>query len=121
LTSRLSRKGTSETQSLALTFNELVLRVKGFLGEQTLNARKATLFAEITGTSIVSSMELGQLFDQVVEEARDILNTDRVLVYQFGAEGRGLIAGESAIEVCWEPMPRKFAPFPYRRRPEPAG
>lgn len=105
-------KGTSETQSLALTFNELVLRVKGFLGEQTLNARKATLFAEITGTSIVSSMELGQLFDQVVEEARDILNTDRVLVYQFGAEGRGLIAGESAIESLLGTYAQEIRPIP---------
>ncbi|MGJ3250801.1 MAG: methyl-accepting chemotaxis protein [Elainellaceae cyanobacterium] len=88
-------KGTAEAQTLAQTFNDLVLRVKGFLGEQTLNAQKANLLAEITGANIVSSAELGSVFNQVVAEARTILNSDRVVVYQFDPNWNGWIAAES--------------------------
>ena len=88
-------KGTSETQSLAQTFNQLVLRVKGSLTEQALNARKANLFADITGTTITSSSELGGLFNEVMTEARDILQADRVVFYQFGQDWNGWIAAES--------------------------
>ncbi|HHP7243073.1 MAG TPA: GAF domain-containing protein, partial [Elainellaceae cyanobacterium] len=88
-------KGTAEAQTLAQTFNDLVLRVKGFLGEQTLNAQKANLLAEITGANIVSSAELGSVFNQVVAEARTILSSDRVVVYQFGQDWSGWIAAES--------------------------
>jgi methyl-accepting chemotaxis protein PixJ len=87
--------GTIETQSLAQTFNELVTRVKGFLGEQTLNARKAKFFADITGANISQSGELAGLFNQVVIEARDLLQADRMVVYQFGQNWEGRIVAES--------------------------
>ncbi|MEO0535175.1 MAG: methyl-accepting chemotaxis protein [Cyanobacteria bacterium P01_A01_bin.123] len=91
-------KGSAETENLARTFNELVLRVKGFLGEQTLNARKATLFSDITGANIIRSTELGDLLNQAVTEARDIIKADRVVVYQFGKNWEGEIAAESVKE-----------------------
>lgn len=91
-------KGTVETQNLAQTFNELVQRVKGFLGEQTLNAQKAKLFADITGANVVTSAELSGLFSQVLTEARAILGADRVVVYQFGQNWQGFVAAESVAE-----------------------
>lgn len=91
-------KGTLETQSLAQTFNELVMRVRGFLGEQTLNASKAKLFADITGTNINRSSELGDLFNQVVIEARDLLKADRVVVYQFGQNWHDRVVAESVAD-----------------------
>ncbi len=88
-------RGTAETQTLAQTFNDLVTRVKGFLSEQTLNARRATLFSEITGAKVTSSEELVTVFDQVVTEARTLLEADRVVVYQFDALGNGTVASEA--------------------------
>ncbi|HEY9880048.1 MAG TPA: methyl-accepting chemotaxis protein, partial [Leptolyngbyaceae cyanobacterium] len=88
-------KGSSETQTLASTFNELVLRVKASLREQALNARRATLAAEITGARVTSPEELQIIYQKVVEEARDILGSERVVIYQFKKDWSGEIVAES--------------------------
>jgi methyl-accepting chemotaxis protein len=87
--------GSSETQTLAQTFNTLVLRVKGFLQEQILNTRRANLAADITGAAAVNADELLPVFSSLVDEARDILGSDRVVVYKFNADGSGSIVAES--------------------------
>ncbi|HEY9700054.1 MAG TPA: methyl-accepting chemotaxis protein [Trichocoleus sp.] len=88
-------RGSLETQTLAQTFNDLVFRVKGFLKEQNLNTRRASLAAEITGANVITAEGLFPVFDRVVEEARDILSADRVVIYQFQPGWSGTIAAES--------------------------
>ncbi|MBD2257757.1 methyl-accepting chemotaxis protein [Pseudanabaena sp. FACHB-2040] len=88
-------QGSIETRTLAETFNDLVFRVKASLREQTLNARRATLAAEITGSKVLSTEELPSLYSRVVEEAREILQTDRMVVYQFNSDWSGAIVAES--------------------------
>lgn len=87
--------GSSEAQTLAQTFNELVVQVRGFLREQTLNARRANLAAAITGAKIVDSAELLPVYERLVAEARDILASDRVVIYQFNPDWSGAIVAES--------------------------
>ncbi|MGB3135415.1 MAG: HAMP domain-containing protein, partial [Nodosilinea sp.] len=55
-------KGSSETRTLANTFNNLVLRIQEFLQEQALSTRQATLAAEITGAEVVASSDLLQVY-----------------------------------------------------------
>ncbi len=88
--------GSSEAQTLAQTFNELVVRVRGFLREQTLNTRRANLAAAITGAKIVDSADLLPLYERLVAEARDILDADRMVIYQFNPDWSGEIVAESA-------------------------
>lgn len=88
-------QGSTETRTLAETFNDLVFRVKGFLQEQTLNARRASLAAEVTGAQIVTLADLPPVYDRVVAEARDILQADRVVIYRFNPDWSGAIAAES--------------------------
>ncbi|HEY9877184.1 MAG TPA: methyl-accepting chemotaxis protein [Leptolyngbyaceae cyanobacterium] len=88
-------KGSSETRTLASTFNELVFRVKASLREQTLNARRATLAAEITGAKVVSAEDLQPIYQKVVEEARNILGSERVVIYRFKKDWSGEIVSES--------------------------
>lgn len=90
-----SMDGTRETQTLARTFNTLVSRVKASLREQMLNTRRANLAAEITGAKVTDSAELQPVFARVVDEARDILDSDRVVVYQFADDWNGTIVAES--------------------------
>ncbi|MBD2110954.1 MULTISPECIES: methyl-accepting chemotaxis protein [Cyanophyceae] len=92
--------GSSEAQTLAQTFNELVVRVRGFLREQTLNTRRANLAAAITGAKIVDSAELLPVYERLVSEARDILASDRVVIYQFNPDWSGAIVAES-VEANW--------------------
>jgi methyl-accepting chemotaxis protein PixJ len=91
-------RGSWEAQTLAQTFNTLVFRVKGLLREQTLTARQATLAAKITGAKVVSLAELPALFDSVVAEARNILETDRVVIYRFNPDWSSRIVAESVAD-----------------------
>lgn len=90
-------KGSSETQTLASTFNELVFRVKASLREQTLNARRASLAAEVTGAQVISPDDLYPVYQKVVEEARDILGTERMVIYRFKDDWSGEIVSESVV------------------------
>ncbi|MEP0904205.1 methyl-accepting chemotaxis protein [Leptolyngbya subtilissima ST-M1] len=92
--------GSSEAQTLAQTFNELVVQVRGFVREQTLNTRRANLTAAITGAKIVDSAELLPVYKHLVSEARDILASDRVVIYQFNPDWSGAIVAES-VEASW--------------------
>ncbi len=92
---RAEPSGSSEAQTLAQTFNDLVLRVRGFLREQTLNTRRASLAAEITGAKVLNSAELLPIYDRLVTETRDILASDRVVIYQFNPDWSGQIVAES--------------------------
>jgi methyl-accepting chemotaxis protein len=100
LNARAELLGSSEAQTLAQTFNELVVRVRGFLGEQTLNTRRANLAAAITGAKIVDSADLLPVYERLVAEVRDILSTDRVVIYQFNPDWSGAIVAES-VEANW--------------------
>ncbi|MFQ4139214.1 methyl-accepting chemotaxis protein [Nodosilinea sp. PGN35] len=100
LNARAQLIGSSEAQTLAQTFNELVVRVRGFLREQTLNTRRANLAAAITGAKIVDSIDLLPLYERLVAEARDILAADRVVIYRFNPDWSGQIAAES-VDSSW--------------------
>lgn len=91
--------GSAEARTLAMTFNNLVFRVKQFLQEQTLNTRRATLAAEIAGAKLLSSEALPNLLSKTVVEARDILGADRVVIYQFKPDWSGAIAAESVEDT----------------------
>ena len=91
-------EGSSEARTLAQTFNTLVFRIREFLREQTLNTRRASLAADITGAKIESSAELPAIYERLVKEARDILGSDRVVVYRFNSDWSGKIVSESMAE-----------------------
>lgn len=87
--------GSSETQTLAQTFNDLVVRVRGFLHNESLNTQRANLVTQIIGTWIVGPAELPSIYTKVVEEVRGILASDRVVIYQFHRDWSGSIVAES--------------------------
>ncbi|TVQ08999.1 MAG: GAF domain-containing protein [Leptolyngbya sp. DLM2.Bin27] len=100
LDARAELTGSSEAQTLAKTFNELVVQVRGFVRDQTLNTRRANLAAAITGAKIVDSGDLLPLYDRLVSEARDILGSDRMVIYRFNPDWSGAIVAEST-EAPW--------------------
>jgi methyl-accepting chemotaxis protein len=91
--------GSAEARTLALTFNNLVFRVREFLQEQKLNTRRANLAAELTGAKLLSSQDLSPLLQKAVTEARDIVGSDRVVVYRFNPDWSGSIVAESVEET----------------------
>ncbi|MDJ0704295.1 MAG: methyl-accepting chemotaxis protein [Leptolyngbyaceae cyanobacterium MO_188.B28] len=93
-------QGTTETQTLARTFNNLVARVKTFLQEQITQADKANLLAEITGSRAINLKDLDFIFSNAMEGAREILKADRILLYRIDSDGSGQIIAES-VTADW--------------------
>ncbi|WP_041237832.1 GAF domain-containing sensor histidine kinase [Gloeothece citriformis] len=68
--------------------------IEGVLHQQT---SKEELIAAIA-LRIRQSLDLGEILSQTVTEVRQCLNTDRVLIYRFEANGQGVMEVESVIE-----------------------
>ena len=89
-------RGTAETQTLALSFNNLVARVKDLLRKQEVEAKRAKLFADIA-TSTRESLDIQEVFEKAVIGARAILNVERVFLYQFNPDWSGNIVAEAVL------------------------
>ncbi len=62
------------------------------------SSKKAQLFADLT--SQTQSVDLDSLYKRAVEGAREILQTDRVVIYSFDPEWNGTITAESVASGC---------------------
>ncbi|NEP00583.1 MAG: GAF domain-containing protein [Symploca sp. SIO2E9] len=87
--------GTAETQTLAQTFNNLVAEFKSLLSEKILAAEQASLLAEVTSARDFETLDQTEFFDKLLEEAREILKSDRVVIYRLNDDGSGEISAES--------------------------
>ena len=88
-------QGAVEIQTLAQTFNQLVVQVKELLQQQVAETHKAQLFGTITGSPTHNIQQLKAIFDQAVNRAREFLNTDRVIFYRVSSERDRYVASES--------------------------
>lgn len=79
-------QGTKETRALTLSFNRLVVQVKDLLVKQEAETQKAQLFAAITGASATSMADLKLILDEILPEARRLLQADRVMFYPINTK-----------------------------------
>ena len=85
--------GTRETQTLASSFNNLLVQVRNLLQRQAAEAREAELLAELSRTS--DSQELEFALNKLLTEARQTIEADRTIVYKFDKNWQGKIIAES--------------------------
>jgi twitching motility protein PilJ/methyl-accepting chemotaxis protein PixJ len=95
LDTRLEVQGEDELSQLGANINQMAGQLEIFVEEQALAAEQARLLAKITGSRAFSTPELYALFDKTLQEVRKILKVDRVVIYNFTADGRGEITAES--------------------------
>src|SRR6478672_1593454 len=89
-------RGSTETQTLAVSFNHLVGRVKDLLHQQELEAKRAKLFAEIA--AIAREAQSGQqVFSTAIQGAQEILKAERVFLYRFNPDWSGNVVAEAAM------------------------
>ncbi len=93
-------RGTTETQTLAQTFNNLVTQVRGLLQEQVQEADQARLFGSIAASRARTPEDLEEVFNNAVRGAQQILKADRVVIYRFHPDWRGYISAE-AVNPKW--------------------
>jgi methyl-accepting chemotaxis protein PixJ len=90
--------GTSETQTMAQSFNNLVSQVRKFLQGQAAATAQAQLFAEVTGSRITDGQDTNAAFNQALAGARELLKLDRMVVYRFNPNRSGYISAESVAD-----------------------
>jgi methyl-accepting chemotaxis protein PixJ len=67
------------------------------LEQQEVGAMRSQLFTEIT-LRIRRSLKLEDVLNTTVNEVRQALTTDRVIIYRLNSDGRGNIIAESVAE-----------------------
>jgi twitching motility protein PilJ len=87
--------GEDEIGQLTSTFNEMADSIQKNEEKLRQEAEQTRFFAEIIGSQVFESQDLENAFQTAIEKARLILNTQRVALYMFHADGSGHIMGES--------------------------
>jgi len=95
LDTRLVVQGEDELAVLGANINEMAGQLENFLEEQSLAAEQARLLAKVTGSRAFNSHELNELFNRTLQEVRQLLKADRVVIYSFNPSGGGEITAES--------------------------
>lgn len=88
LDTRLQVQGEDELGVLGSNINQMASQLGLFVQEQAL-------LAKVTGSRTFNLEELDELFKEALEDTRQILNPDRVLIYRFNPDGGGAVVAES--------------------------
>ncbi|MGD1703697.1 GAF domain-containing protein [Dapis sp. BLCC M229] len=98
----LKSKTNALAEDLAVLRSNLDIRIdrlQSLIETEGAAAERAELLNEIT-SNIRESLNLKDIFKTVVEEVRDALQTDRVIVYKFDKNWQGKVIAES-VDVQW--------------------
>ena len=97
LDTRVEVQGEDELAVLGSNINDMAAQLGNLVQEQELAAEQARLLAKVTGSRSFSSEELGEVFKDALDEARQILNVDRLVIYRFNPDGGGEITAEAVV------------------------
>ena len=89
-------KGTVETQTLADSFNNLIVQVKKLLQQQKEETLQAKALRDIILQ--INNLQDAQLISEtIVEKLQSALNADRVLYYSLAEDSAGIVVAESVV------------------------
>ena len=114
LNTRLDVEGDDELANLEQNINKMANQLGEFVQEQELAAEQARLLADITGSRIVNSQDLKNLFNKALDQARNILQAERLTLYRLNPNGSGYFDAES-VAMGW---PRSLDKIEYPVIPE---
>ena len=95
---RAEPEGTRETETLAQSFNNLVVQLKSLLRQQAFETKQSRLLAEISNSPTMNKQDGERVLAQSLEGARQILEVERIVIYRLQPNGSGYIAHESVVE-----------------------
>jgi methyl-accepting chemotaxis protein len=92
--------GVAETENLAEAFNNLITKLKNLLAQQDKISTETILLAEIAGQKLINNDNIDKIFNQALDESRQILGCDRLVIYRFENNFSGYISHE-ALSGNW--------------------
>jgi methyl-accepting chemotaxis protein len=94
LDTRLKLGGEDEIGILGANINKMIEQLEALLQAQTLSAQQAGLLKDIT-LKISEALDSETVFDTAVQEIRQALKSDRVIVFRLDETSTGTIVAES--------------------------
>lgn len=96
---RQDLEGEAELAALGLAVNQMADQLQGLLRKREVEAERARLLVAVS-SRIRESLDPADIGQTAVNEAREILRTDRVVLCQFDPQWRGTVVAES-VERHW--------------------
>ena len=88
LDTRVAVQGEDELAQLGLNINEMAGQLEIFTQEQIL-------LAKVAGSRTFNLQELEAVFNNALEDARQILNANRLIIYRFNPDFSGYVSAEA--------------------------
>ncbi|MEM9087473.1 MAG: HAMP domain-containing protein [Cyanobacteria bacterium P01_F01_bin.53] len=104
--------GTAETRMLTESFNQLVVKTRGLLDHQRNETQKAQIFSAVTAAPANTLLDLRAIFEDVLPEAKRMLQANRVFFYPVTPEFSVLLASESVNPGFPSTLPASAACVP---------
>jgi methyl-accepting chemotaxis protein PixJ len=87
-------QGSVETQVLGQSFNTLISQVRDLLGQQAAETERSQALRDLS-LQLSQATQAEAVTLAAVKSARDILKTDRVIVFEFDPSWKGTVVAES--------------------------
>jgi methyl-accepting chemotaxis protein PixJ len=101
LDTRLVVQGEDELAQLEANINDMAGQLQSFTQEQIL-------LAKVAGSRAFSLQELDAVFNNAIEDARQILKADRLIIYRFNPDFSGYIAAEAIGRGLFQALDNKI-------------
>ena len=94
LDQQVAVEGKDEIAQLGFSINQMTAQLKNLLSEQQSFARQSDMLKNIT-LEMTKAFNVNEVFEIAVNQIREALNSDRVIVYTFDEDWKGTIIAES--------------------------
>ncbi|HAC65347.1 MAG TPA: chemotaxis protein CheD, partial [Cyanothece sp. UBA12306] len=96
---KVPTQGQNEFAILGQTVNSMTQRLKTLIEEQSVSVEQANILVQVAGTVVNSRLSFDKLLNDSLEQVRESLGVERVVIYQFDLEqNAGLISHESVSQ-----------------------
>jgi diguanylate cyclase (GGDEF)-like protein/PAS domain S-box-containing protein len=97
----LFKPDESKPYAVVASFTDITVRKQAEIALQQQTERERMVFA--IAHHIRQSLELDKILNTTVAEVRHFLQTERVIIYRFNADGSGVVITES-VASGWQPL-----------------
>jgi methyl-accepting chemotaxis protein PixJ len=87
-----------EIGGLAKELNQMAVSIETSDAQLRFDAKQAGLLAAVARVEILNQRDLNRAFGKALQGARQLLEVDRVIVYEFNSDWSGSIAHESVVQ-----------------------
>jgi methyl-accepting chemotaxis protein PixJ len=95
LSTRIQVQSQDELGLLGTNINHMASQIQSYLDVQALKAERERLLATAKGSGALRTSDLASMFEQVVDGTRELLESDRVMLYFINADRGGTVLLEA--------------------------